>query len=83
MKVRIPLIFGLVIVVVFVSLIVWVFRSNPAPAEIVSAVRPLSALPTDQLNDQLFKNLSDRQIHGNLPVDPLPPQTTRLDPFSS
>ena len=82
MKSYTSLIFGIVSLVIVLGLITWVIRSRPSENEIANAVSALPALPTTELNDNVFKPLTDRQMHGTLPVAPLPPEPTRSDPFN-
>lgn len=70
---------GLAIVVVV--LVFMVMGSRPSEAEVAAAVRPLSPLPTEVLTEQTLQTLTRRELHGPVPVEALPADPPRSDPF--
>jgi hypothetical protein len=82
MKSQTGLIFGLVMVGIFLGLAVWIVRSVPSETEIQAAVQVLPSLPAGDLSDASFTELGQRQVHGTLPVPALSPESPRSDPFN-
>lgn len=82
MKMRETAVLSVLLAIVLLGIGVWIVRSRPTQADIQAAVRALPSLPSEAVNEQAFEQLNARQVHGELPVVPLPPDPPRGDPFS-
>lgn len=72
-----------VIALTVVGLGYWVYSSLPGDAEVAAAVRPLTPMPTELVNESTRQALENRSQHGDLPVQPVNPQPPRNNPFTA